>query len=554
MTMILSRTRAVAAVAAAFVATLATPAGATDPATQPRMRAGTRALLQFATPIPREAPEAVCGDALLDPGETCDDGNTNPGDGCSAQCKVEPGFECTDPIPPVPGNVVADGSFEAGTPNPNWDEQSLQFGTPICDITSCFLDGASDGDWWVWFGGSDAPERASVTQTVTIPKTAQVLKFDLAATQCDSNADFVRVTMDGEEIYRYNCLRSPYKMRGVPIRIYADDAQHTLTFEAATFANAGGASNMFVDNVVIDDRVSGTPPVPSECRRKPATCQSYAFGNVAGDLRGWTVFHKGPLNLDWGTTDDGFCWSNTPGHVPADNVTGGRGPAACVDSDAAGAGTADAYLCSPLLEARFALGPILNFSYNYQIFGAPDAEDRFEVLVGTQPPGPDTIGSYKSVFLKTVNAGELLSLPGASEEIPLEPRDQYACFRYGANFDWYAQLDDVKLRAARCESADSDGDGITDAADNCISVANEGQQDSDGDGIGNACDGDFDQSCTVNFADLAIMKASFFRTGDLPTDMNNDGITNFVDLALLKTAFFSRPGPSGMPNTCEQQQ
>jgi hypothetical protein len=58
----------------------------------------------------------------------------------------------------------------------------------------------------------------------------------------------------------------------------------------------------------------------------------------------------------------------------------------------------------------------------------------------------------------------------------------------------------------------------------------------------------------VNFADLAIMKASFFKTGDLPTDMNDDGITNFVDLALLKTAFFSRPGPSGMPNTCEQQQ
>jgi hypothetical protein len=36
--------------------------------------------------------------------------------------------------------------------------------------------------------------------------------------------------------------------------------------------------------------------------------------------------------------------------------------------------------------------------------------------------------------------------------------------------------------------ADQDGDGITDASDNCPTVANPGQQDSDGDGIGDACD------------------------------------------------------------------
>jgi cysteine-rich repeat protein len=27
---------------------------------------------------------------LIDPGETCDDGNFNNGDGCSATCQVEP--------------------------------------------------------------------------------------------------------------------------------------------------------------------------------------------------------------------------------------------------------------------------------------------------------------------------------------------------------------------------------------------------------------------------------------------------------------------------------
>ncbi len=38
----------------------------------------------------------VCGDANIDQGEACDDGNQVPGDGCSPSCQIEPGFNCTD--------------------------------------------------------------------------------------------------------------------------------------------------------------------------------------------------------------------------------------------------------------------------------------------------------------------------------------------------------------------------------------------------------------------------------------------------------------------------
>jgi cysteine-rich repeat protein len=34
----------------------------------------------------------LCGDKVLESGEQCDDGNGTSGDGCSASCRVEPGW------------------------------------------------------------------------------------------------------------------------------------------------------------------------------------------------------------------------------------------------------------------------------------------------------------------------------------------------------------------------------------------------------------------------------------------------------------------------------
>ncbi len=43
---------------------------------------------------------AGCGDGVIEPGETCDDGNTVPGDGCSGVCQTEPGYSCPTPGSP----------------------------------------------------------------------------------------------------------------------------------------------------------------------------------------------------------------------------------------------------------------------------------------------------------------------------------------------------------------------------------------------------------------------------------------------------------------------
>ena len=274
-----------------------------------------------------------------------------------------------------------------------------------------------------------------------------------------------------------------------------------------------------------------------------------------GDLSGWTVFNGGAAPLDWGTTDDGFCGSGnwTPG-----NYTGGSGAAACVDSDAAGTGVVNAYLCSPqLLIPGGDTDPELRFDYNFQVFSAT-GEDALEVLIGTTQPDLSTIAGYTSVFLATDNAG-VLQGAGASERLDVSEfagLAVYICFRYGADFDWYAQVDDVETVSSQCFFHCGDCDGIPDSVDNCIIDSNPAQEDTNGDGIGNVCDADIAgpagpgaDDCAVNFFDLARMKSVFF-TDDPDADLvglgntRPDGVVDFSDLGRMKELFLRPPGPS----------
>jgi cysteine-rich repeat protein len=55
----------------------------------------------------------TCGDGLLEPGEACDDGNTDDGDGCSRTCSVESLASCGDGALD-PGEGCDDGNLIAG--------------------------------------------------------------------------------------------------------------------------------------------------------------------------------------------------------------------------------------------------------------------------------------------------------------------------------------------------------------------------------------------------------------------------------------------------------
>ncbi|MEM6641320.1 MAG: thrombospondin type 3 repeat-containing protein, partial [Pseudomonadota bacterium] len=94
-------------------------------------------------------------------------------------------------------------------------------------------------------------------------------------------------------------------------------------------------------------------------------------------------------------------------------------------------------------------------------------------------------------------------------------------------------------------TADEDGDGIANAADNCVLVSNVNQRDTDMDGYGNFCDADLNNDGVVNAIDLGIFRGQFFQNGDLASDFNGDGVVNVLDLGIFRQRFFGAPGPSG---------
>ncbi len=163
-------------------------------------------------------------------------------------------------------NLLSDPGFEAGTPNPAWNEVSTFFGTPLCTVSSCGTGtgtGAHTGDWWAWFGGIIIYEESEVSQSVTIPEGTASLSFWLEIPVGSGNAtDYLQVSIDDNPVftvYENTPGYGTYTKVMLDISSYADGNTHNLKFSSITYG--AGTTNFFVDDVeILSDPTP--PPVP----------------------------------------------------------------------------------------------------------------------------------------------------------------------------------------------------------------------------------------------------------------------------------------------------
>lgn len=96
---------------------------------------------------------------------------------------------------------------------------------------------------------------------------------------------------------------------------------------------------------------------------------------------------------------------------------------------------------------------------------------------------------------------------------------------------------------------DTDGDGVLDRVDNCLTVANPTQADPDGDGFGTACDPDLNNNGLVDQADVNLFVPCFLavvsqRPACATSDFDGDGRVRLSDLNIQQAALGTPPGPS----------
>ena len=94
----------------------------------------------------------ICGDARLVGAEMCDDANTAANDGCSPVCGIEAGWNCTEP-PSVCDELCGDG-FVVGTEQ--CDDGNTQWGQGEACATDCSLFDCCDPDGSRTVTASDA--------------------------------------------------------------------------------------------------------------------------------------------------------------------------------------------------------------------------------------------------------------------------------------------------------------------------------------------------------------------------------------------------------------
>lgn len=199
-------------------------------------------------------------------------------------------------------NLVNDPGFETGTPNAFWTQASSDGVDVICDAENCGGGGVGayphSGNFWAQFDSSDDPRTSSLQQSVVIPNTASAITFWTNFARCADDQDFLRLTIDGTEVWRADgasplCSsggprgngggNAGYVLQSIPLAAFANGSSHVIRFESTIAAGddgkGGGGSIFLVDDVDLEG-----PPICAALPSQPYIYTPVPTNNPLGLL------------------------------------------------------------------------------------------------------------------------------------------------------------------------------------------------------------------------------------------------------------------------------
>jgi len=508
---------------------------------------------------------AVCGNAVIETGETCDDGNRDASDGCDSTCDVETGYDCVgepsvctpidtdnDGVPdltdPAPSNPDVCGDSDADT----CDDCAV--GTddlgPLSDVLPANDGPDADGDGLCDAGDTD-DDNDGVLDATDPNDTDPDVCGDSDADTCDDctvgTDDFgplsdVLPANDGPDVDGDGLC----------------DAGDLCTGDDASGDTDGDG---VCDDTDPDDDNDGVPDAtdpndtnPDVCGDSDAdTCDDCAVGtddfgplsdslpaNDGADADGDGVCDAGDLctgdNASGDTDGDGLCDDVDPDD-DNDGVLDVTDPD---DTDPDACGDSDADTCDDCAVGTDDFGPL---SDARPANDGPDADgdgvcDAGDLCFGDAASGDtDGDGTCDDVDTDDDNDGVLDATdPDDTDPDACGDSDGDTCDDCAVGTDDLGPLSD-SLPAN--DGADADGDGLCDAGDVCIGSNASG--DTDGDGICDDVDSDADNDGVLAATDPDDTDPDV--CGDADGDTCDDCTVGTDDFGVLSDALPANDGP-----------
>ncbi|MEO8548849.1 MAG: DUF4215 domain-containing protein, partial [Kofleriaceae bacterium] len=134
----------------------------------------------------------TCGNAVIEPGETCDDHNTTVGDGCSATCATETGYSCTG-SPSVCTLNCGNGTLETGEACDDHNTAAGDGCSATCGVESGYSCTGTPSVCTFVGGTCAAPRMIDLTlaggiYTATEMGDTTATASEVAASTCDNQA------------------------------------------------------------------------------------------------------------------------------------------------------------------------------------------------------------------------------------------------------------------------------------------------------------------------------------------------------------------------------